>query len=164
LANRRLPNGMHPLHPVAFIATWFGSGLLPKMPGTWGSLAALPFAWFIDLHFGKPGLAIATFIVFILGVWVSEIFVQRFGGEDPQAIVIDEVAGQWLVLLAVPTELLYYAAGFILFRLVDIFKPWPANWADREVKGGLGVMLDDVLATPYAIAVLFGMTFFLAEV
>ncbi len=155
---------MHPLHPVAFIATWFGSGLLPKIPGTWGSITSLPFAWVIDHHLGKPGLAIATFFVFVLGVWISKIFIQRFGKEDPQAIVIDEVAGQWLVLLAVPTERFYYATGFVLFRFFDIVKPWPANWADRHIKGGLGVMLDDILVTPYAIAVLYGVMFILADV
>jgi len=148
---------------VALIATWFGAGLLPKAPGTWGSLAALPFAWVITQHFGMLGLVIATVLVFALGVWVSEIFVQRFGGEDPQAIVIDEVAGQWVVLVMVPPDLVYYAAGFVLFRIVDIFKPWPANWADSQVKGGLGVMLDDVLAAPYAMAVLYGLTLVMAE-
>jgi phosphatidylglycerophosphatase A len=164
LANRALPDGMAPLHPIAVITTWFGAGLLPKAPGTWGSLAALPFAWIIVQTFGISGLAIATVLVFGLGVWASEIFVQRFGGEDPQAIVIDEVAGQWLVLLMAPPELLYYALGFILFRIVDIFKPWPANWADKLVKGGLGVMLDDVLAAPYAMAALYGITLMVAEV
>lgn len=155
---------MSPLHPIAIISTWFGAGLLPKMPGTWGSLTALPFAWVIDQNFGKSGLAISIFIIILVGVWVSEVFIQRFGNEDPQAIVIDEVAGQWLVLLVVPTEILYYIAGFILFRLVDIFKPWPANWADRELKGGLGVMLDDILAAPYAMAILYGALLFLVEV
>jgi phosphatidylglycerophosphatase A len=164
LTNRSLPDGMTPLHPIALITTWFGAGLLPKAPGTWGSLAALPFAWMIVQTFGMLGLALATLLVFGLGVWASDIFVKRFGGEDPQAIVIDEVAGQWLVLVLVPADLTYYAAGFVLFRVVDIFKPWPANWADREVKGGLGVMLDDVLAAPYAMAVLYGITLMIAEV
>lgn len=163
MATQRLPDKICPLHPVALIATWFGAGLLPKAPGTWGSLAALPFAWVITQHFGMLGLVIATVLVFALGMWVSEIFVQRFGGEDPQAIVIDEVAGQWLVLVMVPPDLVYYAAGFVLFRIVDIFKPWPANWADSQVKGGLGVMLDDVLAAPYAMAVLYGLTLVMAE-
>jgi phosphatidylglycerophosphatase A len=163
LVTQRLPDSISSFHPVALIATWFGAGLLPKAPGTWGSLAALPFAWVITQHFGMLGLVIATVLVFALGMWVSEILVQRFGGEDPQAIVIDEVAGQWVVLVMVPPDLVYYAAGFVLFRIVDIFKPWPANWADSQVKGGLGVMLDDVLAAPYAMAVLYGLTLVMAE-
>ncbi|MGB8841167.1 MAG: phosphatidylglycerophosphatase A, partial [Aliidongia sp.] len=76
---------------------------------------------------------------------------------DPQIIVIDEVVGQFLTLVVTPPDPLFYALGFLLFRAADILKPWPASWADRSVKGGLGVMLDDVLAAVYAAAVLWGV-------
>lgn len=76
---------------------------------------------------------------------------------DPGPVVIDEVAGQWLTLALVPPDWLYYVLGFALFRLADIFKPWPASWADKKVDGGLGVMLDDVLAAVYSGGTLFAL-------
>jgi len=141
--------------PGILLATWFGSGLLPKAPGTWGSLAALPFAWLITMNAGPLGLAIATVFVFVIGIWASNVYVRHSGGDDPGPVVIDEVAGQWMTLAAVPTDIRYYIAGFILFRLADIFKPWPVSWADRSVKGGLGIMLDDVLAAIYSGVALY---------
>lgn len=143
-------------NPGVLIATWFGSGYLPKAPGTWGSIAALPFAWLIVDHFGPIYLLVASVCVFIAGIWASNVYMRLSKSHDPGPVVIDEVVGQWLTLLCVPTELSYYVIGFILFRLADIFKPWPANWADRHVNGGLGVMLDDVFAAAYAgVAVYF---------
>lgn len=141
-------------HPAMLLATWFGAGLLPVAPGTWGSLAALPFAWLIALHFGPAGLLIASLAAFILGCWAAGVVVRARGIADPGCIVIDEVAGQWLVLAAAPTEPLAYAVGFVLFRIADIGKPWPASWADRTVHGGLGVMLDDTFAAVYAALLL----------
>jgi phosphatidylglycerophosphatase A len=141
-------------HPAVLLATWFGAGLLPKAPGTWGSLAALPFAWFIQARWGAAGLAIAALIAFLVGWWAADIVVRASGVKDAGAIVIDEVAAQWLTLVPVPLDPLLYALGFVLFRIADIVKPWPASWADRRVGGGLGVMLDDVFAAAYAGGVL----------
>jgi phosphatidylglycerophosphatase A len=141
-------------HPAALLATWFGAGLLPGAPGTWGSLAALPFAWLIMTCAGALGLAAATGAVFLAGCWAAGAVVAAGGSKDPGSIVIDEVAGQWLVLIMAPTDLVAYAIGFLLFRIADIVKPWPASWADRRVSGGLGVMLDDILAALYAAAAL----------
>jgi len=132
------------------LAIWFGAGLLPKAPGTWGSLGALPFAYALVHWGGLEALAVATVIVFGVGVWASEITSSEMGVSDPSEIVIDEVAGQWLTLLVVPPDLILYAAGFLLFRIFDIWKPWPISWADQNVKGGLGIMLDDVIAGVYA--------------
>ncbi len=143
--------------PAVLAATWFGVGFLPKAPGTWGSLAALPFAWVIHQTLGRPGLAAAIVIVFMVGVWSSTVIVGRGGSDDPHAIVIDEVVGQWLVLIVVHADVLLYAAGFVLFRAADILKPWPVSWVERRVKGGLGVMLDDVAAAAYGAAVLYGL-------
>jgi phosphatidylglycerophosphatase A len=143
--------GLSAVHPAALIATWFGSGLLPKGPGTWGSAAALPFAWMMMSFGGRPLLLAALGICFLVGWWASEIYVRRTGAEDPGEVVIDEVAGQWLVLLAAPLDPLSYLAGFVLFRVFDITKPWPVRWADRSIGGGLGIMVDDILAGLYAL-------------
>ncbi len=143
--------------PAVLLATWFGVGLLPWMPGTWGSLAALPIAWVIHVTLGWPGLAVAAIAVFAVGVWCAGAAAAAMDRDDPGPVVIDEVAGQWLTLLAVPADPLLYAIGFALFRLADIVKPWPVSWADREVGGGLGIMLDDVLAAGYAGAALYGV-------
>ena len=139
------------------ISTWFGVGLLPKAPGTWGSLAALPFAWFIYSYGGYQFLLLATAGIFAAGVWLSGIAAAESGAQDPGEVVIDEVAGQWLTLVVVPPDFLLYAAGFVLFRIFDIWKPWPVSWADRNLKGGLGIMLDDILAGVYAAVILFAL-------
>ena len=139
------------------IWTWFGFGLLPKAPGTWGSLAALPFAWVICSHGGYQLLLLATAGIFAVGVWMSGIAAAESGAEDPGEVVIDEVAGQWLTLVVVPPDFLLYAAGFVLFRVFDIWKPWPVSWADRNLKGGLGIMADDILAGVYAAVILLAL-------
>jgi phosphatidylglycerophosphatase A len=136
------------------IATWFGAGLLPRAPGTWGSLAALPFAWIISYLGGWIALLTATVLVFALGVWAAGKTARQTGVQDPGSIVIDEVAGMWMTLIPAGTDPLAYLIGFILFRIADIYKPWPASWADRTVKGGFGVMLDDMLAAGYALIVM----------
>ncbi len=138
------------------LAVWFGAGLLPKAPGTWGSIAALPIAYAIVRWGSLEILAGATIAVFIIGVWASEIASKEMGVADPSEIVIDEVAGQWLTLLVVPPDLILYLCGFLLFRLFDIWKPWPISWADQKIKGGLGIMLDDVIAGVYAGLLLWG--------
>lgn len=76
------------------------------------------------------------------------------GTDDPKEVVVDEVAGQWLVLAAIPADPALFALGFVLFRIFDIFKPWPVRWADRQVGGGLGIMLDDLLAALYGALIL----------
>ena len=154
---------LSPLHPAALIATWLGSGLLPKIPGTWGSLAALPFAYGLALLGGPWLLAIAAVLVFAIGVWASEVYARRHGLEDPGAVVVDEVAGQWLTLVPVALHLEYYLLAFLLFRFFDIVKPWPVSWADRKLKGGFGIMADDVIAAFYALAVLGAVLWFLEQ-
>jgi len=155
--------GRKPGHwnPAFLLATWFGCGLLPRFPGTWGSLAALPFAWLIHAAAGTLGLGLAALVVFALGVWCSSVYIRHAQEPDPRPVVIDEVAGQWLTLLVVPPDLVLYAVGFVLFRFFDIVKPWPVSWADTHIKGGLGVMVDDVLAAVYAGALLYGISLLL---
>lgn len=147
-------DGITALHPACIAATWFGAGLLPKVPGTWGSAAALPLAWVMMSLGGPATLLAAAAACFLVGWWVSAIYVRRTGIEDPREVVIDEVSGQWLVLIAAPLDPLSYLIGFALFRLFDIWKPWPVRWADRRVGGGLGIMLDDILAALYGLGLM----------
>lgn len=150
-------DGITLAHPAALLATWFGAGLLPKAPGTWGSAAALPFAWLIMAWGGAGALLAASATCFAAGWWASAVYVVRTGADDPGEVVIDEVAGQWLVLALAPLDPLAYLVGFGLFRLFDVWKPWPVGWADRSIGGGLGIMLDDMIAGGYG---LIGMAIF----
>ncbi|MEL0105790.1 MAG: phosphatidylglycerophosphatase A [Rhodospirillaceae bacterium] len=136
-------------HPAGMIATCVGIGFLPVAPGTWASLAALPVAWIIVVNLGQLGLAIAAAGALLAGIWAGGRIETLQEEKDPSAVVIDEVAGQWVALLAVPPDFVLYAIGFGLFRLADIFKPWPVSWAEG-LPGGFGVMMDDVLAGIYA--------------
>ncbi len=129
------------------IATWFGSGYLPKAPGTWGSLAALPFAWVILSFFPGPYvLLVASAILLPVGVWASTLHSETLGTHDAGEIVVDEVVGQWIVLSVAPFSLLGWLAAFVLFRIFDVLKPWPISWIDKRISGGWGIMLDDVVA------------------
>ncbi len=132
--------------PGIMIATVGGIGWLPWAPGTWGSLAAVPVGWILIEAGGAVTLVVCCAGLFLLGMWACDRHAAITGTHDSGACVIDEVAGQWVVLLATPLDPAAYAAAFIVFRLLDILKPWPANWADRSVGGGFGVMLDDLIA------------------
>ncbi|HWG80591.1 MAG TPA: phosphatidylglycerophosphatase A [Stellaceae bacterium] len=143
------------LHPASLLATWFGAGLLPVAPGTWGSLAALPFAWAIATLLGQPALLVAAAMVFCVGWWAATQVGRASGITDDGSIVIDEVAGQWLTLAVVPPSAAAYVLGFLLFRVFDITKPWPARTAERRIPGGLGVMADDIVAGVYAALLLY---------
>lgn len=136
--------------PAAFLfCTWFGLGRLPKAPGTWGSLGALPFAWVLQSYGGMLTLGLALIALCLASIPAMETYLRHQPGDDPGAIVVDEVAGQWLTLLLVPPDPLLYCLGFVLFRAFDIVKPWPISWADRKVGGALGILLDDLLAGAY---------------
>jgi phosphatidylglycerophosphatase A len=151
-----LPPGLGFGHPAALIATWFGAGLLPRFPGSWGSLAALPYGILILFHGGKGALLAAAVVMFVLGKWAADVYIRHSDNQDPGPVVADEVVGQWLTLLAVsPGAWWEYALAFFLFRVFDVLKPWPVNWAERHFKAGLGVMLDDVFAAIYAFLALW---------
>ncbi len=151
----RLPPGMPWYHPIALLSTWFGSGLISFASGTWGSLAALPFAAAIAWFISPLALIPASLIVFFVGVWSSKRYAEALGKDDPSPVVIDEVAGQFLTLSIVPLDPVLYLVGFLLFRLADIVKPFPANWADQKLEGGLGIMLDDLIAGAYTAVALW---------
>ena len=142
-------------NPAVVIGTWFWVGRLRPAPGTWGSLAALPFAWVLLGYGGRGALLAAAVTAFVLGVWAAKIFTAHESGGDPPSVVIDEVVGQWIALIAAPLTVTGFAAAFLVFRICDILKPWPANWADRTLKNGLGIMLDDVVAGLYALVAVF---------
>jgi phosphatidylglycerophosphatase A len=146
--------GLLLVHPAGWIATWFAVGLIPIAPGTWASLAALFLAWGIRAWWGLPTLALALVIVLIVGWWAADTVTKASDVSDPGAIVVDEVAGQWLVLCVAPLEPVPWALAFLLFRLFDVCKPWPVSWVDQRVEGGWGVMLDDIAAAGYASLVL----------
>ncbi len=139
--------------PGLLLATWWGSGLSPKAPGTVGSVAALPFCYFWLLTLPGWGVAGVALLLLLLGVWAAEQAGEAWGKVDHGAIVIDEVLGQLLALAlpfyamgasAISLELLL--VGFLLFRLFDVAKPWPVSYFDNHWKSGWGVMLDDVAA------------------
>jgi len=138
-------------HPATMIATGLGVGLLPAAPGTWASLAALPCGWLLQSALGPVAVLAAAVVSFAAGCWAGGRIARASGIGDPGAVVIDEVAAQLFVLSACPRDWRFYLTAFALFRLFDIWKPFPVNWLDRTVKGGFGIMLDDVAAALYAL-------------
>jgi len=135
---------------AGWIAAGFGSGWLPKAPGTWGSLASLPVAWLLMQLFGVAGLFVAALLVTVIGCMACMSVLPRMVEKDPGWIVIDEWAGQWLCLSIVfytlPASPMLYLAGFIAFRLFDIFKPWPISLAERIGPHWWSIMADDLVA------------------
>ncbi len=131
--------------PTYFIAFGFGLGLMSFMPGTWGTLAALPLYLLIaELPWGW--YLLITLIAFILGVLVSDVVSRDLGTHDYKGIVWDEVVGYLLTMFLAPKGVWWMLLGFVLFRIFDIWKTQPIRWVDKKIHGGLGIMLDDVLA------------------
>jgi len=141
-------------HPAGWIASGFGVGLAPVAAGTFGSLAALLPWWLWLRHLPTwPYLGVVA-LAFLIGIWAGGWVIRRTGIEDPGAVVWDEFLGQWLALWLLPAGWPWILAGFALFRLFDIWKPWPVRWADQRLHGGFGAMADDALAGLYACGVL----------
>jgi len=149
---------VHHLHSFTdritlLVATGLGLGSVPVAPGTIGSLAGLPFAW--GLHFLPLwGQVVVAAITFLVGIPVCAAGARLLGTKDPGAVVFDEIAAFSIVFLFVPFNLLSAVLGFVLFRLFDIWKPWPARRVER-LPGGLGIMADDFVAGFYASAALW---------
>ncbi|KTD04925.1 phosphatidylglycerophosphatase A [Legionella feeleii] len=131
--------------PTYFIAFGFGSGLMPVAPGTWGTLAAIPVYLLLA---GQPLIIylLMTILAFLLGVWVSDKVSQEMGVHDYSGIVWDEIVGYLLTMTMAPVGWGWMIIGFFLFRIFDIWKPQPIRSIDKQVHGGIGIMLDDVLA------------------
>ena len=142
--------------PVHLIAFGFGSGLSPWAPGTFGTLVAIPIVLFV-MQFGLVvHLSFAIFASFF-GIYVCGESARRLDVHDHPGIVWDEIAGFAITMLTVPASFYWTVAGFTLFRLLDIWKPWPIREADHSLRGGLGIMLDDILAGIFAAAILLGL-------
>jgi len=133
------------------LCTWFGLGKLKPAPGTWGSAGALPFAWLLQEFGGSWAVAIAAAAISFIALWAIRLFLVRWPGEDPGEVVIDEVAGQWLTLIFVPNDPVFYLAAFAVFRFFDTTKIWPASWADNNLSGAPGVLIDDLFAGVYGM-------------
>ena len=128
-----------------WLATCFKIGYLPIAPGTWGSMVAI-IGWWLWLQYLDPLVFIVLIIaIFAIGVFTTNTIIAHTGEKDPSRVIIDEVAGQWLGLLILPDGMLYIVGAFVLFRFLDIFKPWPIRQMEQFPKGW-GVMLDDTLA------------------
>ena len=148
-------------HPAHLIAFGFGAGLMPKAPGTWGTLVAIPF-YLVALHLGGTLAVLAcSLVLFGVGIWTASITGRALGVADHGGIVIDEIAAFVLVLAFTPAGLTWLVLAFVLFRIFDILKPWPISYFDRTLKGGFGVMFDDFLAAIGAVAILLLLRTFL---
>jgi phosphatidylglycerophosphatase A len=149
-------------HPAGWIASGFGSGFSPIASGTAGSAVAL-IPWLALRELEWPLYVIAIGVAFAIGIWASGVVIAKLGVEDPGVVVWDEFVGQWIALFPLviaPRGWPWIAAAFVLFRVFDVWKPWPASWADRVVKGGFGAMLDDAFAGGYAaVALAIAMRF-----
>lgn len=143
--------------PTLMLAFGFGSGLSPKAPGTVGTLAAVPL-WLLINPLSPWLYWLIVFVAFVLGVYLCGAAAKALNTHDHGGIVWDEFVGFWIVMPFLPPHLWSIVWGFVLFRLFDILKPWPINWLDKKIHGGLGIMLDDVVAGIYAalVAVLIG--------
>jgi phosphatidylglycerophosphatase A len=136
-------------NPVYFLASGFGIGAMPVAPGTFGTLIAIPFYLFLQ-HLPLAAYAAVVLVAALVGIWLCDKTAKALGEHDHPAIVWDEMVGYWLTMLAAPKGWFWVILGFALFRLFDIWKPWPIGWVDRHVSGGFGIMLDDILAAIYA--------------
>ncbi len=148
-------------NPLHFLSLGFGSGLLPKAPGTYGTVAAIPLYL---LCFDQPLwiYLVITLIITVAGIYTSAYTSKSLGVHDHSGIVIDEIAGFFITMIAIPFSWINVLLGFILFRIFDILKPWPIGWLDKKLHGGTGIMLDDVLAGIYAALCLHLIVYFMA--
>ncbi len=148
------------LHPLGFLALGFGSGLVPRAPGTAGTVAAIP-VYLLASALELPVYLLLVTAMFLAGIAICAHTARRLGVHDHPGIVWDEIVGYLVTMALAPAGWLWIVIGFVLFRLFDIVKPWPIRWLDKHVHGGFGIMLDDLLAGLCAAALLQGMVFFL---
>ena len=148
------PNFKDPIHWLAF---GLGSGLSPKAPGTFGTLAALPIYWFLLKDLPPFAFLLVLLVSFVAGVYFCGKTAKDLSVHDHGGIVWDEFVGMWLTLFLAPAGLGWMVLGFVLFRVFDIIKPWPIKWFDQHVHGGFGIMLDDVIAGVFAWLCLQGI-------
>ncbi|MEX2163721.1 MAG: phosphatidylglycerophosphatase A [Sulfuricaulis sp.] len=142
-----------------FLAHGFGSGKLPWAPGTFGTLVAIPI-YLLIYPFPYPLYAAIVGVMFVVGVWLCQITEQSLGAHDHPSIVWDEIVGYLITMFMAPSGWVWVLAGFVFFRALDIWKPFPIRQIERRVRGGFGNMLDDALAALYAWLVLQGVAYF----
>ena len=138
-------------NPIHFLALGFGSGLLPKAPGTFGTLAAIPL-YFLLAPSSVSIYLVSVIVMSIAGIYICGQAAKDAGVHDHGAIVWDEIVGFLITMFMIPLSWKSVIVGFILFRIFDIFKPWPISFIDKNVHGGLGIMLDDIIAGLAALA------------
>lgn len=126
-------------------SSFFGLGYLPWAPGTWGTVGALAL-WWLLAPLSLPLFVAATVVISLFAIWISGRAERLYGDHDVGHIVIDEVAGLLCTAVGIPFQWPYVLVVFIVFRALDMWKPWPIRWFDRHVEGGLGVVIDDVVA------------------
>lgn len=146
-----LPEGTTATNPHVLIATWFNIGRLRPAPGTLGSLAAIPFGYAIAYFSGIIGLALAALLLLVVGSMAASYYGKKSGEKDDQSIVVDEVIGMWIAAIPAATHPDLWFTAFVLFRLFDIYKPWPASFFDKRAGSGFDVLMDDVIAGIYAM-------------
>lgn len=143
-------------HPAHFIAFGGGVGLCPVAPGTAGTLAAFPLFWVLGYFLNIFEFLWLTGVLFIIGIWACGVTGKALANHDHGGMVWDEITAFLLVLLFTPNDLIWQASAFLLFRLFDIIKPPPIGYYDTKLRGGLGVMLDDLLAAFFTLLCLAG--------
>lgn len=136
-------------NPIHFLALGFGSGLAPKAPGTFGTIMAIPLYLLLQ-PLSLSYYLVIVFFVSLLGIYICDKSSEMMGVHDHPGIVWDEFAGYFITMIAAPAGWVWVMLGFGLFRFFDILKPWPIKQIDKTVKGGFGIMLDDVLAGVFA--------------
>ncbi|AJQ96802.1 phosphatidylglycerophosphatase A family protein [Gynuella sunshinyii] len=143
--------------PVSLLAFGLGSGLARKAPGTFGTLAAMPFLWLFEPIRQDIWFLAVLLPAFLAGIYLCGATAKKLQVHDHPGIVWDEFVGLWFTFWFIPLTPINIVAGFLLFRLFDIVKPWPIGWLDKRVKGGFGIMIDDLLAAVYALILMQGI-------
>lgn len=145
-----------------WLAYGFGAGLLPKAPGTMGTLVAVPIYLILSMLPMAAYLAVLA-VMIAVGIWVCGATANDIGTDDPAPIVWDEIVGFLIAMIAAPAGWIWVISGFLLFRLFDIYKPWPISTIDDRLHGGLGIMLDDIVAGLMSLAVLQSIAMLVAS-
>jgi phosphatidylglycerophosphatase A len=148
--------------PAQFLAFGFGSGLAPVAPGTAGTAVAVPLCYLMG-GLSLPAYSAVVVAAALLGIWICGAASRELQVHDHPGIVWDEFVGYWVTMWALPLSWPWLLAGFLLFRVLDVLKPWPVSALDRKVGGGLGIMVDDILAGAMACAILHAARWFLLQ-
>lgn len=140
-------------NPVHFLAFGFGSGAAPLAPGTFGTLVAIP-VYLLIMSLPLWAYLLIVGVMTMVGIWLCDVTSRDLGVHDHSGIVWDEIVGYLVTMIAAPQGIGWIVAGFLLFRFFDIIKPWPIRRIDRQVEGGWGIMLDDIIAGIFSWLVL----------